>query len=408
MYISNTNKILYFFFSLTVFIGLFVGEDSSGSGGFMLDFKNTLTLVKDPFHPGIYGAIDMKFPIHYYIGSLIYSFVKNDFYYRFFYSTIALVCPYLFFCCLKKKYKKINLNLLFLASLLIFMLPTFRSSAIWANTQITAIIFFLISLYFFTKWENKKKKITSDLISMLFFHALAVYTRQEYSLPYLYFVYYFYKQLRFIEFIKTCFIIFLLAIPGLILVYLNPGLIPFYLTIDIYDSLLVNSSIIGFYLLPFFIVNFLLNKKKNYLHIKQYITACLISLFAIILCSQNFNYNFYMGGGFFIKASIILFKNLYFFYFTSFLGLFLIYLLSLENKDNLILSLILLFGFSSYVIFQKYFEPMFLLLFFLVYKTESIKGLLKRKINIVFIQLYFFLYLIAAMMNDYFEITKNL
>ena len=36
------------------------------------------------------------------------------------------------------------------------------------------------------------------------------------------------------------------------------------------------------------------------------------------------------------------------------------------NRENLILILILIFGFSAYIIYQKYYEPMFLLLLFLV------------------------------------------
>ena len=407
MYISNINKFLYFFFSLTIFVGLFVGEDSSGSGGFILDFKYTFPLIKDPLHPDTFGGLDMKFPLHYYIGSVIYSVLKNDFYLRFFYSVVSLICPYIFYCCLKEKYKKIDLNFLFLFSLIIFMLPTFRSSAIWANTQITSIIFFLISLYFFNKWENHKS-INPNLLFMLLFLAFAVYTRQEYSLPYLYFVYYFYKELRFIEFIKTCSIIFLLALPGLILIYFEPSLVPLYLNIDIFDSLLVNSSIMSFYLIPIFLITYLFSKKTKHINIKPYIISSLISFIIVVFCALNFNYNFNMGGGFFLKASLILFNSKYFFYLTSFLGLFFLYLLSLEKRNNLILSLILLFGFSSYVIFQKYFEPMFLLLFFLVYKTELTKNLLKRKMNIVLLQLYFLLYLAAAIMNQYFDITKSL
>ena len=407
MKITNINKFLYFFLSLSIFVGLFIGEDSSGSGGFVLDFRHTLPLIKNPFHPEIFGGIDMKFPVHYYIGSVIYLLVKNDFYLRFFYSAISLICPYIFYCCLKEKYKKIDLNILFLFSLVIFMFPTFRSSAIWANTQITAIIFFLISLYYFTIWDSKKS-INLNLIFMLFFMTLAVYTRQEYSLPYLYFVFYFYRELKFDQFIKTCLIIFLLAVPGLILVYFNPALIPMYLNIDIFDSLLVNLSILSFYLIPIFIIIYLLNRKAKNINIKNCIIGLFISLIVVGICALNFNYNFKMGGGFFIKASIILFKNLYFFYFTSFLGLFFIYLLSLENRNNLILSLILIFGFSSYVIFQKYLEPMFFLLLFLVYKTDLTKSLLTKKINVILFQFYFFTYLSAALLNDYFAITKSL
>ena len=410
MIISKTNKFLYFFLSLTIFVGLYLGEDSSGSGGFIGDFKQTLPLVKNPFQVEMFGEgnmIDMKFPIHYYIASIVYLLLKNDFYLRFFYSTISLICPYIFYLCLKNKYKTIDLNILYSLSLIIFIFPTFRSSAIWANTQITAIIFFLFALYFFTKWEFKKS-INLNLLLLLFFMALAVYTRQEYSLPYLYFVFYFFKTLKFVDFIKTSLIILVLAIPGLFLVIKYPGLIPIYLTIDLYDSFLVNTSILSLYLVPLFFIAYFQEseiKNSNYKHL---LLPVVVSFFIVIFCSLNFNYNFIMGGGFFVKASIILFDNLYLFYFTAFLGLIFIYLLSLENKNNLVLSLILILGFSSYVVFQKYFEPMFFLLFFLVYETKLTKNLLKKKLNIIFLQLYFVLYLCAALINNYFLITKKL
>jgi len=410
MIISQTNKILYFLLSFTVFIGLYIGEDSAGSGGFTGDFIQTLVLVKDPFQAEMFGAgnlIDMKFPLHYYVASIIYFLLENDFYLRFVYVTISIVCPYIFYLCLKEKYKNIDANNLFIFSLTIFLLPTFRSSAIWANTQITAIIFFLLALYFFTKWQFKKN-INLNLFFFLFFMACAVYTRQGYSLPYLFFVYYFYKELRFVNFIKTCVIILTLAIPGLILVSIYPTLIPFSLNVDFYDSLLVNSSIISFYLIPLFLINFFIKNKIKKLNLKQILIGALIAFSIVFLCSLNFNYNYRMGGGFFIKASIILFNNLYFFYLTSFLGFFCIYLLSLESRKNIVLCLILIIGFSAYVVFQKYFEPMFFLLLFLVCDTKLTKNLLTKKLNIILFQLYFFLYLGAALINNYFLITKQL
>jgi hypothetical protein len=407
MTISKTNKFLYFFFAFTIYVGLYFGEDSSGSGGFIADFKTTLPLFKDPFQSAMFGGLDMKFPLHYYIGYVVYSLVKNDFYLRFFYSTVSLAIPYIFYLSLKEKYKLINLNFLFQLSLTIFLFPAFRSSAIWANTQITAIMFFVLALYFFSKWEVKKT-ININLMLLLFFMALAVYTRQEYALPYLYFVYYFYRELNLKNFIKTCLAILLLAIPGLYLVILYPTLVPVYLTIDLYDSLLVNASILSFYLIPiFFIVYFIDGELKN-LNIQRAVVGALICFFVVVFCSLNFNYNFRLGGGFFLKLSALLFNNFFFFYFTSFLGFFFIYLLVLDNKKNLIISLILLFGFSSYYITQKYFEPMFFLLLFLVCETKLTKNLLMKRLNVVLLQLYFLFYLTAAISNNYLLLTKKL
>ena len=45
MKISLLNKSLYFLLSLSLFIGFYFGEDSSGSGGHIADFNNTWQLV---------------------------------------------------------------------------------------------------------------------------------------------------------------------------------------------------------------------------------------------------------------------------------------------------------------------------------------------------------------------------
>ena len=77
-----------------------------------------------------------------------------------------------------------------------------------------------------------------------------------------------------------------------------------------------------------------------------------------------------MGGGYFIKLSKILFDNLYFFYLTSIIGLFLIYILSKDNRLDLLLNVILLTVVSAYIIFMKYFEPMYILVLFLLMKNK--------------------------------------
>ena len=45
MKISLLNKSLYLLLSLSLFIGFYFGEDSSGSGGHIADFNNTWQLV---------------------------------------------------------------------------------------------------------------------------------------------------------------------------------------------------------------------------------------------------------------------------------------------------------------------------------------------------------------------------
>ena len=147
MKITYLNKFLYLIGSLSLFVSFYFNIDSAGSGGFISDFRITWPLVEHPFN--FHTDFDIKFPLHYLIASLIYFLVGDKELLRVTYCVIAIFAPFLFFVCLKKKYTYINENNLFLFSLIIFLLPSFRSAAIFPNTQITGIFFFLISLYFF-------------------------------------------------------------------------------------------------------------------------------------------------------------------------------------------------------------------------------------------------------------------
>ena len=121
-----------------------------------------------------------------------------------------------------------------------------------------------------------------------------------------------------------------------------------------------------------------------------------------------FNYNYKLGGGFFIKLSVILFDNFFLFYLTSFIGLLLCSLLAFENKDNVLIIILMVVGMSSYVIFQKYFEPMFLIILFLLMKTKITEILLSKKTFIYLFHFYFIIYLLSAILNDILKITKTL
>jgi len=412
MKISLLNKSLYLLLSLSLFIGFYFGEDSSGSGGHIADFNNTWQLVLN-FQKSLF--IDFTkwiaiFPLHYIILSKIQILVQDQYLLRLFHCAISVIIPYLFYVCLKNKFENVDKNLLFLFSLIIFLLPSFRSGAIWANSQITGLIFFLLSLIFFTSWIKKKdfSRINLDLFLQITFMSLAVYTRQLYAAVFLYLVFLYYKNLKFKTFLLSCIIIFLFALPGIFLVLNFPILLG--LTYDgrFYNSILVNSSIISFYLIPIYFSLFFDKQNDFHLKDKKIIIAALISVFIVLIFSYFFNYNFRLGGGFFLKLSIILFDNFYLFFASSFIGLFLILLLSFEDKDNFLLIALLILAFSGFYIAQKYFEPIFLLLLFVVLETKISHKFFSNFKHTYFYYSYILIYFISAVINDVFRITKSI
>ena len=309
--------------------------------------------------------------------------------------------------CLREKFKNIDKNNLFLFSLVIFILPSFRSGAIWPNTQVTALVFFLASLYNFVKWQNLNnyKTINNSLLYSIFFMSMAVYSRQLYALIFLYYVYIFFLNYNFKKFFQVSLLIFFLAVPGIYFVFQNPNIAAVTFNASLYNSLLVNSSIISFYLIPFFVILLIDKKLGINFQNRNYFYIPVLSLIIVVVLAQSFNYNFRMGGGYFIKLSILLFDNLYFFYLSSIIGF--ICILSLIKKNFLILFL-LIFGFSSWLIFQKYFEPMFLILLFLIFQTSLTRKFLESKRNIMAYLFFIGLYFLTALANNLFKITGTI
>jgi hypothetical protein len=406
MKIDSTNKLFYFLCSLSLFIELYFNIDSAGSGGSITDFNSTWPLVENPLN--FSTDLDIKFPLHYYIAAIIYKIFNDKEILRFIYCLLALCIPYLFFLCLKIKYKKIKVNNLFFFSLIIFLLPSVRSAAIWPNTQITGIIFFLFSLLSFLKWESKNQfnKFNKSLFFTILFMSLTVYTRQLYAMIFFYFLINFYLKLNKKIFFQAVCMVGLFAIPGILFLLFWPNILKATFVFKLYNSLLVNLSIISFYLIPFFSILFFFKEKKIFKKIK--IIEILGILIFIFLCSIYFDYNYLMGGGYFIKLSKIFFGNFFFFYLTSAIGLYLLYILSLEHKLNLILILIILSAVSAYIIFMKYYEPMFILILFLLFKTNLTNTFLKNKKYIYCYHMYFFAYLVTAIINSFLLLSKNI
>ena len=153
----------------------------------------------------------------------------------------------------------------------------------------------------------------------------------------------------------------------------------------------------------------MISKKELFTDKKKYLlTGAIFSIFLVYLLSNSFNYNYHVGGGFLLKLSIILFNNNFLFYLSSVLGFIFLIHLSLENKNNLILLLLLLFGLSGTYIFQKYFEPMFLFIFFLLLNSKLPEEFLKNYKNLVYLYIYIFCYFISAIINDILQLTKNI
>jgi len=423
-YISNNlnyANFFYFLLSLSLLVGFYFNEDASAGGAshdFYLTWKFNVLLKENLYYAltnsRIAGATD-HFPLGHLIVSLALFFTNEKDAVRLIFCILYLSIPYLFYLNLKTKFPKINSNKLLLFASLIFLLPAYRYSAIWASDHNTASIFFLLSTLFFLRWEKEKNYNTLNLniILNVIFLALALYCRQYYVIIFLYFMLVYFQKLKLGTFIKLSAFVFLLAIPGFWLVFHQISLLISIYSSDYPNSILVTTSILSLYLIPIFFF-LLLNEKEIFLKLynnkknKIYLYSCFSVLIVLLISLTSFDYNYKIGGGFFLKLSLILFNNYFLFYCTSALGIILLIYLSLEDKNSLFLFLLFIFALSGYYIFQKYYEPTFLFIFFLILNTKIPELFLKNMKNIIYFYIYIFIYLSSALINDILQISNSL
>jgi len=408
---SSLGKFCFLLLSVSLLVGFYFGETASGIGA-KADFYNywpyTLALKENFYVNGSkFGTLHL--PVHHMLLAYLDLIINDRYFVRLLFCVFSICLPYLFYLNLKTKFVSVSKNNLLCFASLIFILPSFRYSAIWANGHVTALIFFLLSTFFFLKWEkeNSYKRININIILQVIFLALSVYTRQYYALLFVYFMIIYFQKLRFKTFLYLSVIVSLLTLPGLWIIYDSPGVLNLTFSTKLATSLLVNSSIISFFLIPIFFLLYLNNRQIFIGKKKTFLSLIFLSFVLVVFFSSSFDYNFKIGGGFLLKLSVFLFENNYLFYLSSIFGFIFIIYLCLQDKNNYIMFLILLFGFSAYMIFQKYFEPMILFIFFLIIKSNLPEEFLKNYKNILFLYIYVLFYFISAIINDVFQISLN-
>ena len=393
--------ILVLFSSLTIILSFIFNFDIS-NGGSSADINthwNYLKLLNQNLNNLITlkAGIDYKllhFPLHHIIFSRFdFLMLSLNNYINFFFF-FSLLLPIIFFLFCKKLFKELSIEKIIILTFLILLFPNFQSSAIWGNSHITALIFFLVSIYNL----NLSKTYNNDLPRLnvfmsILFMTLATYTRQYYIIFFLYIIVkiYNYNKFKYIFFVLITLIFF--SIPGIYYLIINPNLF-FGLvkeTTDFKSSVVIVLSIISFYLIPFFLIelrNNILSFNKIFSK-KIIILMSLCSILLLYFC-LNFSYLGTIGGGIFYKASLFLLNSNLILYLTSFLGLFLLFFYNNNKLDYIVLIIIIIFSFSSGIyIFQKYFEPLIFIIFLFLFDREKISNLLKNNINFL---IYYFIF----------------
>ena len=271
--------------------------------------------------------------------------------------------------------------------------------------------FFLIGNFFYLK--SKENNIFIYKIINLLFLSLAIYCIQTYLLLFLFYLYNYFSSEKINNFIKLFLFSALLSLPGLFFIILNPRIVDLgnVMTRDIFYTISNNFSVMFFFLL------FLLFNKENLTIvinlIKDLTKLEIVSIFFIVFF-VFYNQELFAldprlrGGGFFYKLSYLIFKNNLIFIISFLLGLIISYVLIKYDPKFIHIFITINLMSLNFIVYQKYFEPLFLIMMSILFKNFLIKNILLSLKNTLFFYGLIFLYFIIAYINILNKISNNL
>ena len=396
--IHLSNLIIYFFCSLSLLLSFYFNEDGSYAP-FSSDFRETWPYVlklKESFLSDPYPHT-VHYPLHYYLLSRLDLIFNDPLIVRLIICFISMIVPYIFFVALKEKYKKKNINILFIICLSIFFIPAFRYSSVWANDRITTDIFILLGCYFFFKYEfSVIKNVKYLYISFLLF-ALACYSRQFYAVYYALFIIYIFRNDSLKNFINLSIYSAILSLPGFYLLYKFPYFLGgLAYSGNIFNTMLGNISKLFVYTFPLIIINILFKEKNINLNLKNILIYSIISLsvFAISYLNHDLSTMGANGGVFFILSKKI-FGN-YILFYLIFIINFIFILQIFDNYKDRFIIFSFVFIFCSIIVPQSVYEPLIFLYFFLFAESKFKNIFLENKRASFALLIYYITYYLVA------------
>jgi hypothetical protein len=404
----NRKPAVYILFYITFIISFYFGENSSG--GAFIDSSRMETYLDEigaNFKNGIMLFIDTKMvhsPIFYIIKSILENFL-NKLSSDLIFLTLGFFIPVIFYSILKKQFRGLDKNLLFAISLVLYFSPYLRSSAVWATNDNIAVLFFVLSLSKFLTFTKKKDNNLKDIFLSLFYLIIAAYIRQYYIIIAAAYAVLLFRKIEIKNFLFLILFNSILIIPMIFYTYKyllssSDYVIKGFAKPDLIFSPLVFFTMYLFYIFPFFFQSENYDKLKEFFKDKVIFFFIVTIIFILLFFYYELPQNKY-GGGMIYKISQLINSNL-FFIFLSYMGAILISLTINFNFKNLLVLLIFCFMFPFATVYQKYFDPLMIIIFFgminsnLIYNNINLK-----KININFIFIYFIIFLVGANIHYY-------
>ena len=212
----------------------------------------------------------------------------------------------------------------------------------------------------------------------------------------------FYKQLNVKLFIYLIFISFLFSLPALFYIY---DFINYQQNIRLYSDVTEENYFFNFILINsflfFYLTPFIINKNFFEMFKNKFKLIVLFTVGYIFLLVFIEHVTLPYGGGIFYKLSLYL-DNVNILYIFSLLGM--VYFITIVNFKNInyILFILLIFSYPV-LIFQKYFDPLLIIVFFTLISSDFIKNNIAN-FNMKLVYTYFISFLVFSNWN-YFFIT---
>lgn len=396
---------LFFLFYLSLVLGFILNEDSAGGAypdyDFHLNIRDFFLADTWAGFKNYLGTGSTHSPI--FIVFLKYLLIFDETFGRFIFLNLCIFIPLIFFKILKEKVN-VNIFFIFYLSNFFFLSPYFRSTSIWPGDENLAILFFLISIYFyvlFLKANIEKDKLIYIFFNVLFL-AISSYFRPVYAIFTLFYFYEFVlKNIKLNFFLLYTLISIILALPAFYYVFILK--VTFFFdsvsNFNLINSIALTYSVLIFYLIPFIFL------AKNSLKIIRfnYVNFCFTILFSILVF-LFFNYQTETGGGILFMLQNLFFKGNYVFTILFALSFYFCnqYLEINKIKNFILLSILLFFELDGHFYMETY-DPLFLICFFLLFDIKIAHNFFNesvlRKINFLF--LYLLLFYLAKLTHVY-------
>ena len=414
---KNYHILICFFLILSIYFGFFLGENITlgpkldfehalaGANHFGKDFINTFLNFDTALDE--VGAATRISPIYLIIILFLNKILISVDLVRFFLMNIIMLNQLFFYKSLKLIFKEnVDKKYLLILSCILYLSPSFRSNAIWPESAMLGLLFFLISIYFYLKFKSHRK-IKYSFLNILFL-AIASYIRPSFCLFGIFFYYEFFMYfLKNKNFLKNIFYItvlnFFLAFPAFYYVFI---LDVFFideggLSMNYFNKIPIITSIVFFHMIPI-----LIYKKFNLnLNYKYDLGLFLIITLSLTLIIKNFNYDINLsGGGIILHASnYLLGNNILLFIFYPVSMYFLIKISIFKNYNNLILILILLMMTPQYHIFHKYYDPLIIILCFTIFNLEIKHDFFQKNRHLFILYSFYIFYYFVHYINYLIE-----